>query len=56
MVLQLFFSSTSKSSFREIRKLPNGKYEVKESYECICSCITVLSQLCELFSPIKNYM
>ena len=34
MIFLLFFS-TSKSSFREMRILPNGKYEVKESYECL---------------------
>ena len=35
MIPQLFFSSTSKSSFREMRRLPNGKHKVKESYECV---------------------
>ena len=43
MILLLFFS-TLESSFREMRRLLNGKYEVKESYECV---ITVVCRILE---------
>ena len=46
MILLLFFS-TLESSFREMRRLLNGKYEVKESYEC------VIKLLCRFNTTIR---
>ena len=38
MILLLSFS-TLKSSFREMRRLPNEKYEVKEFNECVITLL-----------------
>ena len=53
MILQLFFSSTSKSSLREMRRLPNGKYEVKESYGCEIF-VQDLKLLCRFNTTIRR--